>query len=83
MGGSLNLPAVVFGAGPFSQWYHAIADTVPLRTVRLALRYGIRAFDTSVYYGPSEVVLGDTLYALRDEFPRSSYQLVGSLQGGI
>lgn len=76
MGGSLNLPTVVFGAGPFSQRYHAIADTVPLRTVRLALRYGIRAFDTSVYYGPSEIVLGDALHALRDEFPRSSYQLM-------
>ena len=38
MGGSLNLPAVVFGAGHLSE-YHAIAGTVPLRTVRLALRY--------------------------------------------
>ena len=39
MGGSLNLPSVVFGAAPFSQRYNVIADTVPLRTVRLALRY--------------------------------------------
>lgn len=39
-------------------------------------RYGIRAIDTSVYYGPSEIVLGNVLHALRDEFPRSSYKLV-------
>ena len=50
-----------------------------MQLILLLLRsYGIRAFDTSVYYGHSEVVLGDSLYALRDEFPRSSYQLVGS-----
>ena len=39
--------------------------------------YGIRAFDTSAYYGPSEVVLGNILDILRIEFPRSAYQLVG------
>ncbi|KAG6899383.1 hypothetical protein C0993_010682 [Termitomyces sp. T159_Od127] len=38
--------------------------------------YGIRAFDTSVYYGPSEVILGNALQELKTEFPRSSYQLV-------
>lgn len=39
-------------------------------------RYGIRAFDTSAYYGPSEIVLGGVLKALKDEFPRESYKLV-------
>jgi len=42
----------------------------------LSVRYGIRAFDTSAYYGPSEIVLGNILQSLRAEFPRSSYQLV-------
>jgi len=42
----------------------------------LRCRYGIRAFDTSVYYGPSEIVLGNILHALQGEFPRSSYKLV-------
>ncbi|KNZ75693.1 D-arabinose 1-dehydrogenase [Termitomyces sp. J132] len=49
---------------------------MPIRTVGLALRYGIQAFDTSVYYGPSEVILGKALQELKDEFPRSSYQLM-------
>ena len=40
------------------------------------VRYGIRAFDTSAYYGPSEIVLGGVLKALKDEFPRGSYKLV-------
>lgn len=39
-------------------------------------RYGIRAIDTSVYYGDSEIVLGNVLEKLRDEFPRDSYKLV-------
>jgi D-arabinose 1-dehydrogenase len=42
----------------------------------LIFSYGIRSFDTSAYYGPSEIVLGTALKALRNEFPRSSYKLV-------
>ncbi|KAG6378391.1 Aldo/keto reductase family-domain-containing protein [Boletus reticuloceps] len=38
-------------------------------------RYDIRAFDTAPFYGPSEIVLGNALKALKNEFPRSSYQL--------
>ncbi|KAJ3503398.1 hypothetical protein NLJ89_g8452 [Agrocybe chaxingu] len=77
--GTLNLPVIVYGAGAFSNQYNTddhLASETPLRTIRLALRYGIRAFDTSVYYGPSEIVLGNALHALREEFPRSSYQIM-------
>ncbi|KAF9482004.1 Aldo/keto reductase [Pholiota conissans] len=79
LGGSMDLPAIIYGAGAFSNQYNTddhLASTIPLRTVRLALLYGIRAIDTSVYYGPSEIVLGNVLHALRDEFPRSSYKLM-------
>lgn len=34
------------------------------------------AIDTSIYYGPSELVLGNALNLLQNEFPRSSYKLV-------
>ncbi|KAF8665644.1 hypothetical protein AX16_000099 [Volvariella volvacea WC 439] len=77
--GPLRLPALVYGAGTFSNQYNSdnhLASQLPIRTVRLALRYGIRAFDTSVYYGPSEIVLGNALKSLENEFPRSSYQLM-------
>ena len=36
---------------------------------------GINVFDTSPYYGDSELVLGDALEAVSDEFPRSSYYI--------
>ncbi|KAF7433118.1 hypothetical protein PC9H_005066 [Pleurotus ostreatus] len=75
----LGLPRIIFGAGAFSNQYNKdthLASAAPLRTVRLALRYGVRAFDTSPYYGPSEIILGDCLKALSGEFPRSSYQLM-------
>lgn len=77
--GAMELPAIVYGAGVFSGQYNTddhVASTLPLRTVRLALRYGMCAFDTSAYYGPSEIVLGNILESLREEFPRSSYQLM-------
>ncbi|KAF9644377.1 Aldo/keto reductase [Thelephora ganbajun] len=77
--GNLGLPELVFGAGNFSLQYnpeeHMTSD-VPIRSIRLCMRYGIRAFDTSVYYGPSEIVLGGVLKALKDEFPRDSYKLI-------
>jgi D-arabinose 1-dehydrogenase len=36
----------------------------------------MKAFDTSAYYGPSEIVLGVALRTLAPEFPRHSYKLV-------
>jgi hypothetical protein len=41
LSGSMDLPAIVFGAGVFSAQYNTddhVASTLPLRTVRLALR---------------------------------------------
>ncbi|KAJ7688382.1 Aldo/keto reductase [Mycena rosella] len=77
--GPLSLPRIVFGGGALSHQYNSeelLSSDSPLRTVQLALRYGITAFDTSAYYGPSEIILGNALAALKDEFPRSSYQLM-------
>ncbi|EIM88306.1 Aldo/keto reductase [Stereum hirsutum FP-91666 SS1] len=77
--GPLKVSSLVFGAAAWSHFYNNdayLASDVPLRTIRLALRYGIRTFDTSPYYGASEIVLGTALKALELEFPRSSYQLM-------
>ncbi|KAI0643697.1 Aldo/keto reductase [Trametes meyenii] len=77
--GPMHLPEIVFGAATFSATYNedsVIASDIPVRTTRLALRYGINAFDTSAYYGPSEIVLGTALKVLEPEFPRSSYKLM-------
>ncbi|EJU06462.1 Aldo/keto reductase [Dacryopinax primogenitus] len=77
--GPLAFPQLVFGAATLSTIYNTeglLQSDIPVRTVRLALRYGIRAFDTSPYYGDSEVVLGQCLQALAGEFPRSSYKII-------
>ncbi|KIK65705.1 hypothetical protein GYMLUDRAFT_39206 [Collybiopsis luxurians FD-317 M1] len=76
---ALRLPSLILGAGTFSNQYNSndhLSGFAPMRLVRLALRYGIKAFDTSIYYGPSEVVLGNALRAVKDEFPRESYQIM-------
>lgn len=70
---------IVFGGGVFGQGMYndseILASDLPIRTVRLALRYGINAFDTSPYYFPSEFTLGNILTRLEPEFPRSSYYI--------
>ncbi|CAE7114452.1 unnamed protein product [Rhizoctonia solani] len=72
-------PSIIFGAATLGAGIYNTEEDLdspePLRTVRLALRYGIRAFDTSAYYGTSEIVLGAILRALVDEFPRESYEI--------
>ncbi|KAI0260927.1 NADP-dependent oxidoreductase domain-containing protein [Gloeopeniophorella convolvens] len=77
--GPFGLPELISGAAAWSHFYNddiKLATDVPLRTTRLALRYGIRAFDTAPYYDSSEIVLGTALKALELEFPRASYQLI-------
>lgn len=55
------LPPLVFGTATFNTQYNHLdkLDTVGL--VQKALEFGIRAFDTSPYYGPSEELLGAAL----------------------
>ncbi|KAF9042558.1 Aldo/keto reductase [Hymenopellis radicata] len=75
----LSVSQLVIGGGVLSNQYNTddhLESTVPLRVVRLAFRYGIRTIDTSIYYGPSELVLGKALQAIKEEFPRSSYQIM-------
>ncbi|PSK55803.1 D-arabinose 1-dehydrogenase [Elsinoe australis] len=56
------LPPLVFGTATFNHQYNKdpyALDTVGL--VQEALELGVRAFDTSPYYGPSEELLGAAL----------------------
>lgn len=83
-GGRGNLASdaspLVFGGGVFGQDMYNTSETLasdlPIRTVRLALRYGFNAFDTSPYYFPSEFTLGNILRRLQPEFPRESYFII-------
>lgn len=81
------LPPLIFGTATFNSQYNK--DPYALNTgglVQEALSLGIRAFDTSPYYGPSEELLGAALDTpfVRDNFPRSAYFLetkVGRIAG--
>lgn len=73
------LPPLIFGTATFNHQYNN--DPFALDTVGLvsnALTHGIRAFDTSPYYGPAESLLGTALATpfVRTTFPRSSYFLL-------
>jgi D-arabinose 1-dehydrogenase len=73
------LPPLVFGTATFNHQYNT--DPFALDTTGLvtsALTHGIRAFDTSPYYGPSEILLGDALATpfVRETFPRNSYMIL-------
>ncbi|TXT11113.1 hypothetical protein VHUM_01864 [Vanrija humicola] len=75
-----QLPRIILGCAPFGYGIYADKSAVegvePVRLVRAALRAGVTAFDTAPYYHPSEIVLGNALHTLADEFPRESYTLI-------
>lgn len=70
---------IVLGGGSFSQQSHSDPTRLPVRKIiQLALDNGIRTFDTSPYYGPSEILLGDAFSqpAISSKYKRSEYQLM-------
>nr|POF13097.1 d-arabinose 1-dehydrogenase [Quercus suber] len=76
---STILPPLIFGTATFNYQYNT--DPYELDTaglVKKALEFGLRAFDTSPYYGPSEEILGSALDTdfVRENFPRQDIFLV-------
>ncbi|KAF4543932.1 Aldo/keto reductase [Lasiodiplodia theobromae] len=72
-------PALVLGGAGFSNQLHPNPASLPTRhIVQRALDVGFRAIDTSPYYGPSEVLLGDALAQpeLVAAHPRDSFLLM-------
>jgi aryl-alcohol dehydrogenase-like predicted oxidoreductase len=73
------LPPLVFGTATFNNQYND--DPLALDTsglVEQALSHGVRAFDTSPYYGPAEELLGKALSTsfTRRHFPREDYYIL-------
>lgn len=69
-----KLPDLILGAGIFNHQYHANPEQLPAANIlSRAFDLGIRAFDTSSYYGPSESIVGDALKSIEDQYPRDSY----------
>lgn len=76
---SAVLPPLIFGCGTFNTMYNA--DPLALDTkglVAKALDDGVRAFDTSPYYGPSEELLGAALAEpyVRKTYPREEFFVI-------
>lgn len=72
-------PPLVLGGAGFSNQLHPNPASLPTRhIVKRALDIGFRAIDTSPYYGPSEILLGDAFS--QPDFvaahPRESYLLM-------
>ena len=70
------LPPLIFGSATFNIQF--VEDPYTLDSAGLvhkALSLGVRAFDTSPYYGPSEELLGKALDApfVRENFSRKDY----------
>lgn len=84
---SADLPPLIMGTATFNSQYNADPFALPTtELVHRALSRGIRAFDTSPYYGPAEELLGRALVTefVQTHFPRDSYRLltkVGRVSG--
>ncbi|KAK7917664.1 Aldo/keto reductase [Apiospora marii] len=74
-----RLPPLILGTATFNTQYVADPLQMPYRRiVSRALELGVTAFDTSPYYGPSEVLLGDALAAAQEAtgVSRESYCII-------
>ncbi len=73
------LPPLICGTATFNSQYNSDPYALPTTAiVHRALSLGVRAFDSSPYYGPAEELLGqalDTPFVLNN-FPRHDYYLL-------
>lgn len=83
------LPPLICGTATFTSQYNPDPYALPTTAiVHRALSLGVRAFDTSPYYGPAEDLLGQALDTpfVQERFPRRDYFLltkVGRVSGSI
>lgn len=79
-----KLPPLVLGGATVNTQYNDDPAKIPLvDMLRCGFSHGIKAIDTSPYYGPSEIFYGNALAHIKDEFPRNSYYIctkVGRIQ---
>ncbi|KAK4187059.1 putative D-arabinose 1-dehydrogenase [Podospora australis] len=75
------LPPLLLGTATFNTQYVADPLSMPYRDiVASAIALGVNGFDTSPYYGPSEVLLGSALDALMNPTSSASNPLPIPLQ---
>lgn len=75
---STVIPPLLLGTATFNSQYNPDPYQLPTtKIVHRALELGIRAFDSSPYYGPAEILLGAALNSdyVKWKYPRSEYFL--------
>ncbi|QEU58061.1 Ara2 [Kluyveromyces lactis] len=79
-----GLPQLVLGGATLNTQYNDNPYSIPVvDMLKYAFANGIKAIDTSPYYGPSEIIYGEALESIQEEWPRNSYQIctkVGRIQ---
>lgn len=84
---SSTLPPLIFGTATLNyQFNHDPYALGPNEIIQRAFLHGVRAFDTSPYYGPAEEILGTALATdlVRKNYPRDQYHIltkVGRISG--
>jgi aryl-alcohol dehydrogenase-like predicted oxidoreductase len=76
---SESLPPLIFGTATFNYQFNVDPYALgPTEIVQRALAHGVRAFDTSPYYGPAEAILGDAFATkhVQDNYPRHQYHIL-------
>ncbi|KAL8692336.1 MAG: hypothetical protein Q9218_002629 [Villophora microphyllina] len=79
---STLLPPLICGTATFNDQYNPDPYALPTTAiVHEALSLGVRAFDTSPYYGPAEDLLGAALNTpfVKQNYPRRDYFLLTKL----
>jgi len=72
-----DLPPLLLGGAVFNQQFNDNPEKLPVEEMlKIAFSKGIVGIDTSPYYGPSEILLGDALKKIKSEFPRETYYIV-------
>lgn len=70
----VQLPPLILGGATLNSQYNDDPRAIPIvKMLKYAFSNGINAIDTSPYYGPSEIIYGEALDSIRDEWPRESY----------
>lgn len=71
-----ELPSIILGGAAFSTQMQASPHDLPaVNIIKKAFDSGITAIDTSPYYGPSEVIIGEALGnpEITSNYPRQKY----------
>lgn len=73
------LPPIILGGAGFSHQVHRNPNSdQALQVLKRAFQLGLRAIDTSAYYHPSEILLGEALShpEIRNQYSRDQYILM-------